>query len=53
MNGHRLGVGTVQVKMGTEFMQGDQLISCEVLVAQVMIQRWKHIQKEKGKQRTH
>lgn len=29
MNGHRLGVGTVQVKMGTELMQGDWLLrSC-------------------------
>lgn len=29
MNGHRLGVGTVQVKIGTELMQGDQLLrSC-------------------------
>lgn len=28
MNGHNLGVGTVQVKMGTELMQGDQLRSC-------------------------
>lgn len=53
MNGRRLGVGHEQIKVGTELTQGGQLIRSEVAEGEEMIQRWKHIQKGKGKERNH